>query len=136
MATDTPRTVLFVCEHGAAKSVLAAAYFARMAEGRGLALRARFAGVEPDAEIAPRVATELAADGIDLRDQRPRRVSREDLARAWRVVSFGCDLSGLAPPGRPVERWDDVPPVSADFTRARAAIVARLGRLLEECATR
>jgi len=27
-----------------------------------------------------------------------------------------------------------VPPVSDDFVRARAAIVARLARLLEECA--
>ena len=131
---DTPRTVLFVCLHGAAKSVLAAVYFQRMAEGRGLPVRASFAGTEPDPEIAPRVLKELRADGIDLSDQRPRQVTGDDVARAWRVVSFNCDLSGLARPGRQVERWDDVPPVSDDFVRARAAIVARLARLLEECA--
>jgi hypothetical protein len=134
MAMDTPRTVLFVCQHGAAKSVLAAAYFQRMADGRGLPVRASFAGTEPDPEIAPRVVKELLADGIDLRARRPRQVTRDDVARAWRVVSFNCDLSGLAGPGREMERWDDVPPVSDDFIRARAAIVARLARLLEECA--
>ncbi len=113
---DTPRTVLFVCLHGAAKSVLAAAYFQRMAEGRGLPVRASFAGTEPDPEIAPRVLKELRADGIDLGDRRPRQVTGDDIARAWRVVSFNCDLSGLARPGRQVERWDDVPPVSEDFS--------------------
>ena len=33
-------TVVFVCEHGAAKSVVAAAHFNRMARERGLAVRA------------------------------------------------------------------------------------------------
>ena len=39
-----PPTVLFVCEHGAAKSVIAAAEFNRLAEQRGLAWRATFRG--------------------------------------------------------------------------------------------
>jgi hypothetical protein len=126
--------VLFVCQHGAAKSVLAAAYFQKMAEARGLPLRVVAAGTEPDPEIAPRVVKELRADGIEVGGRRPRQVTREDVAGAWRVVSFNCDLSALAGPGTAVERWDDVPAVSEDFIRARAAIVARLGPLLDACA--
>ena len=52
---------------------------------------------------------------------------------AWRVVSFGCDLSHIAPPGLAVQRWDDVPLVSEGFGAARDAIAGRVQRLLDEC---
>ena len=126
----TPRTVLFVCLHGSAKSLIAAEYFGRLTAERGLNVHATSAGTEPDPDISPNVITGLLQDGIDVRDRRPRRLTTEDLAKASHVVSFGCDLSELAPPGLPVERWDDVPAVSADFATARDAIVARLRRLL------
>jgi hypothetical protein len=47
------------------------------------------------------------------------------------VVSFGEDLAGLAPAGRAIIRWDDIPAVSDDFQRAREAIAARLPGLLD-----
>jgi len=122
-------TVLFVCLHGAAKSVLAAAEFERLARARGVAARAASAGTEPDPQIAPVVVARLLEEGIDLRGLRPRRVTRQDVAQASRVVSFGCDLGDLAPAGVEVERWDDVPAVSDDFDRARAAIRSRVARL-------
>lgn len=54
-------TVLFVCLHGAAKSVIAASYFQRLAAERGVKVRAVFAGTEPEPEVArhrpPRAAT-------------------------------------------------------------------------------
>jgi protein-tyrosine-phosphatase len=124
-------TVLFVCLHGAAKSVIAAAEFERLARERGIAARAAFTGTEPDPEIAAVVVKRLLEEGIDLRGLRPRRITPEDVAQASRVVSFGCDLGDLAPAGVPVERWDDVPAVSEDFQKARNAIAARLLRLLE-----
>ena len=127
---STP-TVLFVCLHGAAKSVLAAAHFQRLADQRGLGMRADFAGTEPDPVIAPRVLQELRTEGIDLGARRPSRVTPDAMARAWRVVSFGCDLEGVAPGAR-IVRWDDVPAVSEDYDTARAAIDARLARLLNE----
>ena len=126
----TPRTVLFVCLHGSAKSLIAAEYFGRLTAEQGLNVHATSAGTEPDPDISPNVITGLLQDGIDVRDRRPRRLTTEDLAKASHVVSFGCDLSELAPPGLPVERWDDVPAVSADFATARDAIVGRLRRLL------
>ena len=125
------KTVLFVCLHGAAKSVLAAADFERLARERGLDARAASAGTEPDPEIAPRVLAELHAEGVDLRGRRPQRVTRADVERAWRVVAFACDLGELAAAGPRVEQWE-VPAVGEDFGKARAAIDARLVRLLDE----
>jgi protein-tyrosine-phosphatase len=123
------RTILFVCLHGAAKSVIAARHCQRLADEAGLAIRATFAGTEPDPEMAPAAVAGLRAEGLDIGGHRPRRVTPGEIRRAWRVVSFGCDLDGLAPGVRP-ERWDDVPAVSAGYPAARDAIVARLPGLL------
>ncbi len=132
---STPRTVLFVCLHGAAKSVLAATDFERLASERGLDLRGDAAGTEPDPAIAPGVVATLTAEGLDLSRSRPRRVTREDTTGAARVVTFGCDLGAAAPAAVPVERWDDVPAVSENLPVARAAIRRHLDRLVAELAS-
>ena len=123
------RTVVFVCLHGAAKSLIAATLFQRLADERGLAVRSTFAGTEPDPAIQPNVVARLLEEGVDVRPLRPRRVTRDELASAWRVVSFGCDLAALAPDAR-IERWDDVPAVSEDYGRARDVIAARVRMLV------
>jgi arsenate reductase len=125
------RTILFLCPHNAAKSVIAAAYCARLSAERGLTLRATSAGTDPDPGISPGVAAALLAEGIDVRAHRPRRVTAEALASASRVVSLGCDLGDLAPPGLAIERWDDVPSPSTDLTGARAVIAAYVRRLVD-----
>jgi protein-tyrosine-phosphatase len=127
--------ILFVCLHGAAKSVLAAADCERLAASRGLRIKADFAGTEPDAEIAPAVAAALRADGVDLGGKKPRLVTPQDVAAADRVVAFGCELGGAATPGPRVDQWADVPAVSDGLPAARAAIRARLERLLDEWKT-
>jgi len=125
------RTVVFVCLHGAAKSLIAATLFQRLADERGLAVRSTFAGTEPDPAIQPNVVARLLEEGVDVRPLRPRRVTRDELASAWRVVSFGCDLTALAPDAR-IERWDDVPAVSEDYGRARDVIAARVRMLVAQ----
>ncbi len=132
---DTSRgRVLFVCLHGSAKSLIAAEYFNRLAADRGLAASATSAGLEPDRAIPPGVVQGLRADGIDVAGRRPRRPTPADVEGATAVVTFGCDLGELVTPTTRVERWDDVPAVSEDFTKARDTIVSRLSRLLDECA--
>ena len=131
---NTTRSILFACLHGAAKSVLAAADFGRLAAERGLAITADAAGTEPDPEIAPGVVAALRAEGLDLGQQRPRRVTAAETARAERVVTFGCELGEAMPAAVPVERWDDVPAVSENLPLARAAIRRHLDRLLDEYA--
>jgi arsenate reductase len=128
----TQPKVLFVCLHGAAKSVLAAADFERMARERGLRVTAESAGTEPDAAIAPAVAAALRADGVDMGDRKPQLVTREHVTGADRVVAFGCGLGAAATPETTVERWDDVPAVKDGLPAARASIRMHLERLLAE----
>ena len=126
--------VLFLCPHNAAKSVLAVAEFNRLARQRGLSLRADSAGTEPDAAPSPAVVAALLADGIDVTDHRPRRVTAEDLAAADHIITLGCDIAALLPPGASIVSWDDVPPVSRDLEGARTAISELVERLVVELA--
>ena len=127
----TQHRVLFVCLHGAAKSVLAAADFERMAKERGMPIAAEAAGTEPDPEIAPKVLAALKTEGVDMSGHKPRLVTREMAAGATRVVAFGCALGAAAPAGTKVEQWEDVPNVSDGLPAARAAIRKHLERLLD-----
>jgi arsenate reductase len=130
---STTTRILFVCLHGAAKSVLAAADCRRLARARGLDVTAA-SGTEPDVAVAPGVVRTLLAEGLDLSDQQPRKVTSADTAAASRIVAFGCDLRDVAAPGVAVEQWTDVPPVGDDLPAARAVIRQHLERLLDECA--
>jgi len=129
----TKRTLVFVCVHGSAKSLIAAEYFRRLAEQRGLEIGVISAGIDPDPEVPAHVINGLLDDGIDVRGRTPQPVSREDITNAWRVVSFACDLVDLASPDLSIERWDDVPAVVEDFDAARDVIVTRLQPLLAAC---
>jgi arsenate reductase (thioredoxin) len=126
------RTVVFVCQHGAAKSVLAAALLERLATDHGLPLRALARGTEPEPQVAPAVAAGLLTKGIDVSAWQPRPVTLGDLAQAWRVISFGPDLSRLLPTGTLVQVWSDVPAVADGFQAAQAAMAGRLSGLLED----
>jgi len=86
------QTVLFVCEHGSAKSVIAAAHFNRLAEQRNPPYRAIARGINPDPEIPQQVRLNLAKDGLDVATWKPQVVAEKDVREATRVVTFGCKL--------------------------------------------
>ncbi len=123
--------IAFVCLHGSAKSLIAAEHCRRLAARRGLVVEATSSGPEPDPEIPAEVLAGLLADGIDVRGRRPQRATSRQLAKASRIVSFGCPLDGVAPPGVAIERWDDCPAVSDDYQVARDFIVARVAALVD-----
>jgi len=128
-----PPTVVFVCEHGSAKSLLAASLFDRMATERGLELRALSRGTLPDDAVPPAVARALREDGFDVGSFRPRALSDADLRSAARAVAIGVEIEDLAArAGAPVVRWGDLPAVSTRYPEARAAIESRLRPLLDE----
>ena len=127
-----PPTVLFMCPHGAAKSVLASAYFERLAKERGLDVRVESAGTDPDPTVSPAVAAHLKRQGYPAPGSTPRKVTSKDFESADVVISMGCDLSGLQEPRGRLVRWDEVPPPSEDFARADEAIRKRVTELIEE----
>ena len=131
-APPKPATVLFMCPHGAAKSVLASAYFERLAKERGLHVRVESAGTDPDPTVSPAVAAHLKRQGYPAPASNPRKVNSKDFASADVVISIGCDLSGLEEFRGKLVRWDEVPPPSEGFERADEAIRKRVTELIEE----
>lgn len=124
--------VLFMCPHGAAKSVLASAYFQRLAKERGLNVIVDAAGTEPDPGVAPKVAAHLTTQGYPVPVQKPRLVTPDDLANADVVISLGCDLARSPTPAGRLVKWDDVPAPSEDFSGADDAIRRHVTALVEE----
>ena len=124
-----PTKVLFVCLHGAAKSVIAAEQFRQRAAAANLEVEVAAAGLEPDSEIPPNVVNGLAAEGLDVAGRLPRQLNDRDLDRADLVVSFGCAVGDRAPSGTVIQ-WDGVPLVSDGFEAARDVIVERVEKLV------
>jgi catechol 2,3-dioxygenase-like lactoylglutathione lyase family enzyme len=129
VATRQAGSVVFVCEHGSAKSVIAAAHFNRLAATAGLDVHAISRGTDPDATFPSGALAGLARDGLRPLDDAPRPLETRELADAAQVVSF-CALPNAYSYGGPIERWEDIPAVSDDYERARSAIVLRVGQLI------
>lgn len=83
-------SIVFVCPHGAAKSVIAAAYCQRLAHERGIPVQASAAGTEPEPIVSPLVVATLDGEGIDVAGYQPQLVTRTAVANAWRVVTLGA----------------------------------------------
>ena len=129
-AARTP-TVLFMCPHGAAKSVLASAYFTQLAAERGLRVRIAAVGTEPAPAVSPAVAARLQQQGLAVPIDKPRTVTAADIADADLVISIGCDTSKI-PQTDKLRHWDDVPDTSADFAAADQALRAKARALVDE----
>jgi protein-tyrosine-phosphatase len=127
------KQVLFMCPHGAAKSVLASAYFQKLAKERGLNVRVDSAGTDPDPEVGKAVAAHLTKTGYALPIEKPRRVTPRDLEDADIVVSLGCDLTGLPQPRGKLLTWD-VPGPGENFTASEQAIRKHVEELVDELA--
>ena len=116
-------TILFLCQYGGAKSVMAASYFNK----HSVPFRAVAAAAEEPYDAVPAPVVELLArEGIDVRDFKPRRVEPRDVQDAARVISIDCDVVGEG------ERWDDVPKVSEDPDGAAEAIRRHVEELVAE----
>lgn len=128
-------TILFLCPHGAAKSVMAAAYCQRLAAEHSLDWQATSAGTEPSSQVAPAVVELLRGEGYDVAGHKPRHVTPDELTAAFRVISLGCDVSHLAPPEIQIEYWDDIPLPSQDLMGARERIYIHVRQLVTEYIT-
>jgi arsenate reductase len=123
--------IVFVCEHGAAKSVIAAAYFNKLAGDKGLNLQAVARGTKPGQTLSPQADTGLREDGLSPGESVPQKLSVADVEAAQRIITF-CQLPVELPGKAVIERWDGVPPVSEDYEKARDAIIEQIGHLINK----
>jgi len=134
-AAAQPATVVFVCEHGSSRSLLAATLFNRIAEQRGLAVRALSRAVSAttvDTKVPPRLVQSMSGDGFHVEAFQPQALSPAEAAGASRVVVINYDgpLDSAGP--RPVDHLDDVAPASIEYDKAKRAITSYIESLLAD----
>ena len=128
-------TILFVCEHGAAKSIIAAAYFNKLANEKGLNLQAIARGTHPDETLSPKTVKGLMEDGLQPTELIPQKLSLIDIESAQNIIAF-CNLSEEEyHQAVEIEHWNDVPPVSENYQIARDAILKKLNSLITTLTT-
>ncbi len=123
--------VLFVCEHGSAKSIIAAALFNARAAARNVPFRAEARGIVPDSTLMPAAVAGLRADGLAPGQETPTPMERADVHGSL-IIAFDPLPPDLTT-GAQVVVWD-VPPVSVDYAASREAMLSRIDALLDELA--
>ena len=123
-------TVVFVCEHGAAKSLVATAYFNKLAAERGLPDRAEFRGVDPQDALSVTAVAGLKPDGVAIPPGRPTAIGAADVAAASHIFAIGCTLPAGAGQSGKARSWDDVPD-GKGYEPMRDAIVRHVKALLD-----
>src|SRR5215213_8271712 len=127
--------VVFVCEHGAAKSVVATAYFNKLAAERGLPYRATFRGTSPQDDLSVRAVAGLKEDGIPVPSGKPAAITDDDVASATQIFAIGCTLPDRARLSGKADDWSDVPD-DKGYGPMRDAIVGHVKELLDRLAAR
>ncbi|MEP5611043.1 MAG: hypothetical protein ABJP45_02275 [Cyclobacteriaceae bacterium] len=125
---ESEQVVLFVCTHGAARSPIAAAYFNRAVEEKGLNYKAIFRATEPDSILTRETANGLTNDNFTIEGWFPQLVTDNDVRSAAKIVTFDCTLplENIS-----AEQWNGTPSISKDYEVARDRIVEKVDRLVE-----
>jgi protein-tyrosine-phosphatase len=125
------KTVLFVCEHGTVKSLLAKVLFEEYAKEVGLDMQAISRGTRADSVVPTWMLQGLAADKVTLGAWRPQTLHPADLETASMVVSFDVPATATAAAHVPLARWDGTPSVSKDYASGKEAIKMRVHQLVD-----
>jgi protein-tyrosine-phosphatase len=130
--TDEVPDVLFVCVHNAGRSQMAAALLERKAEGR---VRVLSAGSEPADELNPAVVEAMGELGIDISDERPKKLEDGMVRTSDVVITMGCGDACPIYPGKRYEDWELEDPSGKDLETVRGIrdeIESRVDALLGE----
>jgi len=131
---EPPAKIVFVCEHGTVKSLIAIEEFNRLAKERGLGVRAISRGTHPDSSVPTPVRAGLASDGFDVSAFRPMLFERRDVSSALLVVALDAAVDSVVAGKVRVERWDHLPSVTADYKKGSLAIADKVRRLVDSLA--
>jgi arsenate reductase len=108
--------VLFVCEHNAGRSQMAAALLDHLAAGR---IHVRSAGSTPAEEINPAVVQAMNELGIDLSREFPKPLTDEVVRAADVVITMGCGDACPVYAGKRYLDWDLVDPAGKSVEEVR-----------------
>lgn len=97
------KKILFVCVHNAGRSQMAEAFFNKMAKGKAESLSA---GTQITEKINPLVVEVMSEVGIDISQQKPKKLTLDMMGNADKVITMGCGVEGTCPASFvPIEDW-------------------------------
>jgi arsenate reductase (thioredoxin) len=129
------KTVVFVCEHGSSKSLVAAEFFNRIAEQRGLNVRAISRAVSDktvDQQVPPEIVRDMSSDGFREDTYKPTALEPKEAQEAARVIIINYDNDVVAAKDASVEHWSGVSPITREYGKARDQLVGHIDQLLQE----
>lgn len=120
--------VLFVCKHNTGRSQMAEAFLRRFV---GNAVDVASAGTIAADRPDPGVVAAMAEVDMDIASARPKLLDPALVARAYRIITMGCDVAGVPrvdddwgladPKGQPPERVREI----RDVIRRKAEDLAK-----------
>jgi hypothetical protein len=122
-------TIVFVCEHGGARSTIASVYFNKMAKEHHLAYQSIFRGLTPDSAITRETKKGLTKDGFETKSLSPVPLSEKDIQSNTLLISLDC-----SPPSSYLmyHSWKGIPMISEDYNAARNEILKLVNQLIAE----
>jgi arsenate reductase len=130
--SDEPPEVLFVCVHNAGRSQMAAGLLQRKAGDR---VRVLSAGSEPADRLNPAVVEAMEEVGIDISEERPKKLEDGMVRESDVVITMGCGDACPIYPGKRYEDWDLQDPAGKDLETVRGIrdeIASRVDALIGE----
>lgn len=124
---STLKTILFVCEHGAGRSTIAATYFNSIAMKRNLKYHAIFRGVEPQEALGVSTKNGLVKDGIDVTNLIPIKVSQNDVCKAYKIITLDVTLPDSL--NKEHIKWTGIQ-MAGNYDISKAQIVAKVDSLI------
>jgi arsenate reductase len=124
------KKIIFVCEHGAAKSVNAASYFNKLVKERNLDYVAECRGTSPDSVVSASTKAGLTNDKMFGPSTKPRKLLISDVVNAERIILF-TKLPADINANIKIENWSDIQNVDGEYEKRRDAIVKKIGELLD-----
>lgn len=124
----TKQQILFVCEHGAARSTIASAYFNKIADSLKLNYKSIFRGTVPDSTVTKGTQAGLIKDNFKIENWKPEIVTENDIKNSIKVITFDCNIPDL----NVTEKWDGIPAISKDYIVARNAILDKVNELIKK----
>ena len=129
-----PTRVLFICQFGSVKSPVAREWLRRRAAERQISVVVEARGLTPEEHASPALVAALKADGIDPKTDPLRQFTARDAAAADIVILF--DKAPAVSALSKTRDWSDLGSMNTGYPAARADLLIRLDRLLDEIGKR
>ena len=125
--------IVFVCEHGAARSTIASVYFNKRAREENLPYRSVFRGLDPDPVITTQTIAGLRRDGFETDELSTSLLTPHDTVSTFLMISLDCHLPSYYVTDH---NWTGIPPISEDYPAARDEILRHVDELIIELKTK